>query len=82
MLSLCIICNFLVVIHCLFSKTYFRNTIRVSNHLDRDQEDRMSHLCHNCLQRLLADEKKFLLGGEISNQLSYHIGPVKHKMSA
>ena len=43
-----------------FSKTYFRNTIRVSNNLDPDQ-DRGSvgpYLYLNHLQRLSADDKE------------------------
>ena len=39
-----------------FSKNSFRNTIRVSNGLDPDQ-DRRSDLGPNCLQRLKADDK-------------------------
>ena len=43
-----------------FQKNSFRNTIRVSNSLDPD-EDRHSvgpHLGPNCLQRLSADSKQ------------------------
>ena len=34
----------------------FRNTIRVSNGLDQDQD--RPDLCPNCLQRLSADDKR------------------------
>ena len=37
------------------SKNYFRNTNRVSNSLDPDQD---RHLGPDCLQRLSADNKK------------------------
>ena len=42
-----------------FSTDSFRNTIRVSNGLDPDQNRRFvgSDLCLNCFQRLSADDK-------------------------
>ena len=43
----------------IFSKNCFRNTIRVSNGFDPDQDGHSvsSELGPNCLQRLLADGK-------------------------
>ena len=43
----------------IFSKNSFRNTIRVSNSLDPDQDRRSvgPNLGPNCLQRLSADDK-------------------------
>ena len=42
-----------------FSKNHFRNTIRVPNGLDSDQDQRTvgPDLIPNCLQRLSTDEK-------------------------
>ena len=40
-----------------FSKNSFRNTIRVSNGLDPDQDIVGPDLGPNCLQRLSADDK-------------------------
>ena len=55
--------HLLTFFHFFFQKNSFRNTIRVSNNLDLDQ-DRYSvgpDLGPNCLQRLSADDKKLPL---------------------
>ena len=52
-----------------FSKNSFRNTFRVSNGLDPDQ-DRISvcpDLGPNCLKRLSADDMLLLLSADLSN---------------
>ena len=43
-----------------FSKKYFRNTIRVSNVLDPDQDRHYVRLglCTNCLHRLSAEDEE------------------------
>ena len=54
-----------------FSKKLFRNTIRVSNGLEPDQ-DRHSvcpGLGQNCLQSLLADNKSCRLQGRVNSNL-------------
>ena len=66
-LTLCMLGNFYMLFCCLwifffkstFSKTSFRNTIRLSNSLDPDQARHYvgPDLGPNCLQRLLADDK-------------------------
>ena len=57
-----------------FQKKSFRNTIRVTNSLDADQDQRSvgTDLAPNCWQRLSAEDKKFtemysLLGNAVSS---------------
>ena len=51
-------CHLIFFHNQLFSKNYFRNTIRVSNSLDPDQarQNVGPDLGPNCLQRLSADD--------------------------
>ena len=55
----CFCCRLLTFSKLTFSKNSFRNTIRVSNSLDQDQDrDSVgSDLVANCMQRLKADNK-------------------------
>ena len=48
-----------------FKKNSFRNTIRVSNGSDLDQDRHSVHLGPNCLQRLSADNLSQCLNGKI-----------------
>ena len=54
-----ILCRLLSFFKIIFSQNSFRNTISVSNSLDRDQDRRSvgPGLGPNCLQRLSADDK-------------------------
>ena len=55
----CFFCRLLTFFKITFSKTSFKNTIRVSNGLDPDQDRNFvgPNLGTNCLQRLSADKK-------------------------
>ena len=56
---LCSFCHMLIFSKLTFSKNYFRNTIRVSNNMDPDQDRQNVNpdLGRNCLQRLSTDDK-------------------------
>ena len=70
----CLCSHLLTFFKIIFSKNSFRNTIRMSNGLDPDQDQHSvsSDLDPNCLQRLSADNKSPLARQELIFNFCLH----------